>query len=87
MLQDINVIGQFQDKDSGKWFSYTETENNWALAYGLVHEIIYGNNDIRVGCVRANRAKIAIAVNEDDIPVLQTLQIQKHHLFQQFETA
>ena len=87
MLQNTNVIGKFQDKESGKWLSYTETNNEWALAYGLSHEIVFDNNDIRVGCVRAHRAKIAISVNEDDIPVLQTLQIQNHQIFHQFETA
>ena len=35
----LNPIGEFQEKTFGKYFTYSKTNDSWAIANGCTHEI------------------------------------------------
>lgn len=34
-----NMLGDFQERDFGNWFSYATSGNPWGIAHGFPHEI------------------------------------------------
>lgn len=32
-------LGEFQERERGRWFTYRATSNSWALSHGLTHEV------------------------------------------------
>jgi hypothetical protein len=72
--------GEFREKDHGKWFSYRETTDAWALSHGLKHEIDVLDG-VRYGNVLKTACHIAIDQKVDGTPVLETWQIKSHNVF------
>lgn len=82
------ALGEFQEKDHGKWFTYRHTNDPWAKKHGLTHEIDVGpHGDVRFGNVKSTRVHIATDENDDGTPKLDTWHLKKHNRWQQNESV
>lgn len=81
-MQKKQTIGEFQEKEFGAWFTYSETTDPWALAQGFKHEI-----DVLDGVRFANVMKtvVHICIDEDapDNALVDKWQIKNHTLHEQ----
>ena len=77
---DTPVLGDFQESECGKWFSYSPTLNEWALAHGYVHEI-HVLDGVRFACVRKTRAKVVVDEAADGSPIVEQWLIKNHSVF------
>lgn len=74
------LLGEFQERDHGKWFSYSLTTNEWAIAHGFVHEIDV-QDGVRFACVRKTRVKVVVEEDCEGVPVVETWAIKSHNKF------
>jgi len=75
---DTQNLGEFQEKTCGKWFTYRQTTNPWALSNGLNFEI-----DVLDGVrfAKVKKTVVYVCTDESDTgePVLQHWEISKHY--------
>lgn len=69
--------GEFQEAEAGKWFTYQPTNDSWALAHGLTHEIDVLDG-VRFAKVLKSRAHVCVDEAGDGAPVLQTWILKNH---------
>jgi hypothetical protein len=63
--------GEFFLKETGKYFTFRPTNNQWALEHGLTHEIDVLDG-IRFGIVKKTAAYVAVDEAADGSPVGQS---------------
>ena len=88
-LKEIN-IGEFQEVDYGNYFTYSNTNNLWAIEQGFMHQIDVGDGGIGNGGVRFARVLKTVAyvcVDEDaeGKAVFVIWKIKKHNRYNQSE--
>ena len=70
-------IGAIQEKDTGNWFTYRLTKDEWAIKNGFLHEL-----DVLDGYRFANVKKTVTYVSVDEDaegkPVIEKWIIKKH---------
>ncbi len=84
--EDNKAIGQFQEKECGKFFEYrisegnTPLQGNYGLNHGFIHEIAMIDGSVRFANVKKTVAYVVI--NEDDLgmPIVEKWQIK--HIWQ-----
>lgn len=71
-------LGEFQERERGRWFTYRATSNPWALSNGLNFEI-----DVLDGVrfARVKKTVVHVCVNEGDSgePIIELWQLNKHY--------
>ena len=70
-------IGEFQEKEYGKYFTYRLTKDSWAIENGLLHEIDVLDG-VRYATVKKTRAYVATDVTDDNKPILERWEIKNH---------
>lgn len=75
-----NIIGEFQEKDHGNFFSYRETVDDWAISRGMTHEIDVLDG-FRFGIVKKTVAYISVDEDEYGNPVIEKWNIKNHKTF------
>lgn len=73
-------LGEFQEKDCGKWFTYRLTTDPWALSHGLTHELDVLDG-IRFATIRKTVATVCTDEAASGEPVCDKWQIKKHYSF------
>jgi len=77
---DGTNVGEFQEKDYGKFFTYRKTSNPWALSNGLEHEIDVLDG-VRFADVKATVAYVCIDEDLEGNALLERWEIKKHKKF------
>lgn len=72
--------GEFQERDREHWFTYRTTDNPWALAHGLTHEVDVLDG-VRFAIVKKTRALMCLAEGDSGEPLLETWLLKKHTVF------
>ena len=75
-----NILGEFQEKEHGHFFSYKETTDGWAVSRGMTHEIDVLDG-FRFGIVKKTVAYISVDEDEYGNPVLEKWNIKNHKTF------
>ena len=78
-MRDTN-IGEFQEKEYGKHFTYSKTDNPWALQNNLKHEVDVGDG-VRFANVLKTVVHMCIEEDAEGSAVLDTWNIKKHVLY------
>jgi hypothetical protein len=82
-LQEFN-IGEFQECEFGKYFTYSKTSNLWAIEQGFLHQV-----DVLDGVrfARVLKTVAYVCVDEDEYgkAVFQIWKIKKHVTYNQTE--
>ena len=78
--QSKEILGDFQEKEHGNWFSYSNTTDEWTIAHGFINEIDVLDG-VRFACVRKTRVKVVVDVDSDGFPVIETWLIKNHNIF------
>ena len=76
----INAVGEIQEADFRKWFTYRPTSDQWAISHGLSVEIDVGDQ-IRFGKVLKTVAYVCTDETETGTPVLEKWKLSNHHIF------
>lgn len=71
-------LGEFQEKEHGKWFTYKKTNDEWAKKHNLPHEIDVLDGK-RYAHVKGTVAHVATDENEDGTPKLKKWNLKKHN--------
>jgi len=74
------ILGDFQEKDAGHWFSYSLTNDEWAIAHGFIHEVDVLDG-VRFACVRKTRVKVVTDEDGEGNPVVETWILKNHNVF------
>lgn len=70
-------LGEFQEKDYGKYFTYKNTSDEWALSQGFYHEVDVLDG-VRYAKVLTTIAHIAIDEDAEGKTVVEIWKIKKH---------
>jgi hypothetical protein len=70
-----SVVGQFQEKEYGKYFEYRNTTNPWALKHNLQHEV-FVLDGVRFGNILSTVAYVCTDEDEEGNPVLDKWSIK-----------
>ena len=73
-------IGEIREADHGKWFSYRETKDPWALERGLPHELDVLDG-VRFAKVLKTVAHVCCDEAADGSPKLAAWKIKKHIVY------
>ena len=80
-ISNQDNLGEIQERDHGKWFTYRATADEWAVINNLPFEI-----DVLDGVryARILETVAYIAVDEDDMgrPVLEKWSLKKHNHYE-----
>lgn len=74
-------VGEIQEKEFGKWFTYRETQDQWARSKGLYNEIDFIDGNIRFGNVKKTVAYIAVDEDEYGNPVIKKWNLKKNVVY------
>lgn len=81
MLRPIDqAAGEFQEREHGKFFTYRQTENEWALGFGMHHEIDVLDG-VRYGNVLKTVAHVCVDQGRYGEPIKQAWSIRNHHTY------
>jgi len=73
-------LGEFQERERGRWFTYRATSNTWALAHGLTHEVDVLDG-VRFAIVRKTCAQMCLSEGDSGEPLLERWQFKRHSVY------
>ncbi len=71
-------VGEFQEREYGKWFTYRPTSNPWAVAHDLPFEVDVLDG-VRYAKVLKTVAHIAVDESDEGVPVIEVWSLKKHN--------
>ena len=75
-------LGEFKERDHGRFFTYRPTTDAWALSHGLHHEIDVLDG-VRFANVLKTVAHICVDEEADGQPKLETWRLLQHKRYEQ----
>lgn len=81
IASEANNAGMFQEYDRKNYFTYRMTQNAWAIANDLTHEIDVLDG-VRFAKVLKTVAHVCIDEDSQGKPVLQSWKIKNHDQYQ-----
>jgi hypothetical protein len=77
---NANNLGEFQEHERGRWFTYRATSNPWALAHGLTHEVDVLDG-VRFAIVRKTCAQMCLSEGDSGEPLLERWKFKRHSVY------
>lgn len=74
-------LGEFQEYERGRWFTYRATSNPWALAHGLTHEVeclmvcgspSFAKPALKCACLRVTQVNRCWSVGSSSVTAFTT---------------
>ena len=73
-------LGEFQEHERGRWFTYRATSNPWALSHGLIHEVDVLDG-VRFAVVKKTCAQMCLGEGDSGEPLIERWKFKKHSVY------